>query len=323
MEKRENTRRINLYTRETDVFDCEKREKDRRASIALEKKIIEKIEVRSPYYSLSNFEEIENGLKASIPIEQPLLDEVEPITVGETSRHLAILGSCAIALKRNAEKSFYLATKATYQRHIDKIKLENLELIGTAQVLNLDKRKATAHTQLITKENQVITSLDVEYTILSSEIFERQFKNHKLDLRQTNENISRQNFYKQFDFNPKLAKQTEDGIIFNIGEIKPEMCMGHFPMYPALPVAFSSNIVLNVAVNFLKKILNKKNIKVVFKKIFVEALQIIFNKTDVIVELKLLDSNENVFVFSIKLIEKNNNKLLIEFNPVTVEVFYV
>jgi hypothetical protein len=314
IEKRKNNRRANFYTRKTDIFNDNKRAEDRRESIVLEKKIIEKIEVRHPYFALSNFKEIENGLKANIPVEQPLWNEVEPITAGETARHLAILGSCEIALKRKSEKCFYLATKATYQRHINKIELKNLALIGTAKIIKLDKRKAMAHTELITSENHLITSLDVEYTILSSELFERQFKGYKLDLRKTDKSINRQNFYKQFAFDPELEKQKNDGILFDIGEIKPEMCMGHFPMYPALPVAFCSTMLINSAI---RKIPQTKQ-KIYVESSIMTANSIIFAKSFSKISIKLLEQQDNLFVFQAAILEKNTNKILMELNPLKI-----
>jgi hypothetical protein len=317
-EKRKSNRRKNFFTRSTDIYTNDRRVYDRRKSTKLKKEILSRIQVQAPYYALKNLEKIENGLKASIPIEQPLINETEPITVGETSRHLAILGSCAIALNRKAGKCYYLATKAIYKRYITKI--DTKDLIGIAKVKDIEKRKAKAHTELRTIKNQVITSLDVEYIILSQFLFDRQFKTHKLDLRKKKNNPSRQNFYKQFNFKPKVAKQENHDITFNIGKIKPEMCMGHFPMYPALPVAFTANISLNLVSKFLQTILNNTNIKIVFKSIFVQALELIFVNIDLNIELKILERDGNKFIVSIKIIDKCKNKLLIIFSPVHLEV---
>ncbi len=308
-ERRKTIRRKDYFTRSTDFYSENKRIKDRRQSVELEKKVISKIEVRSPYYALTNLEEIENGLKANIPIEQPLLNEVAPITSGETARHLAILGSCTIALQRNTAKCYYLATKATYQRHIDTITTK--DLVGIAKVIDIEKRKAIAHTELRTRKNQLITSLVVEYSILSKEVFERQFKKYKLDLRKTNNGIDRQNFYKQFDFAPKFEKQERDVKTFNIGKIKPEMCMGHFPMYPALPVAFCSTMLINLAIRSIFK--NEEKFYV--ESSFMTANNIVFSDTETFIRIKLLSCSDNLFHFQASIVEAETDKILMELNP--------
>jgi len=150
------------------------------------KEIFERIEIRDPYYALDDVTLYSNGMvTAKIPVEQPLGMEIPPITAAEAARHLAILGSCAIALTANfdKEKHFYLALKGDMKRIIYKEMLKKPDyLYGVATVQAIDKRKALVTTELMTTKDEVIYKMDVEYYILTGRLFARQYQMFQQDL---------------------------------------------------------------------------------------------------------------------------------------------
>ncbi|MCP4482564.1 MAG: hypothetical protein GY817_07325 [bacterium] len=319
-ERRNSVRRFDFLIRKTDLFESEKRLQERRESVLFGQKLLSRIAVKPPYYALKNLEKVDGSLKASIPIEQSLGNETSPLTAGETSRHLAILGSCALAEKNTNDFSYYLAVKAVYRRHIKEIKADYL--IGVSEAKMLNKRKGKAFNKLLNEKNEVITTLDVDYTIISQNLFERQFKKHKRDMRHSyisESFFNRQNFYKCL-FEIPNAKIQDDILTLDIGEVKPEMCMGHFPFYPAMPVAFLSQILFNVSINYLKTVLKKKNIKVVLHEGNINAFALVFSGKHIKVKVQLLDQVKNIFIFFSQLIEQETSKLLIELNNLKVEI---
>ncbi|MCP4481318.1 MAG: hypothetical protein GY817_00615 [bacterium] len=312
LEQRQNLRRQQQYTRETDIYQNNQRNQKRRKNDVLEKEILSKIAVNLPYFALNNLEETVDGFfKANIPIEQPLGCEISPITAGETSRHLAILGSCAIANneKKKSAKNYHLATKAIYKRHLTNVKFE--KLFGIAKIEEVNKRTKKAYTQLINEKQEIITTLDVEYTLLSKKLFEKQFQDYKIDLRNNNKNLdiqkNRQNFYTKLLNLPSIENSDDLSFSVDLGVINSDMCMGHFPKYPAFPVAFSANIITSLSAVFLKEnIIKKNNIKILGKSSVIHAYQLLFAGTDIQIKCRLKNQKGNIFTFEAHFLNKEN-----------------
>ncbi|MCP3659163.1 MAG: hypothetical protein GY830_02130 [Bacteroidetes bacterium] len=219
-----------------------------------EENLFSTIEIRKPYFALKEIEISKDILNAEIIPEQSLINEFSPITAGEASRHLAILGSCSLALKPELKnnKHYFLATKAVLKR-IDNNPLPyKTSLRLEASSVTTAKHQGKAHSVIKTDLNVPIYSLECDYLIMKKNIFQRQYKDNKLELR----NKKRRTFvdYKKFMPLRKNPYKTED-VSENITNIKingniltgslkntnADLCMGHFPQYPAMPVAFVSS----------------------------------------------------------------------------------
>ena len=77
------------------------------------KEIINDIDVTYPYYSLRNLQLKGSDILATIQAEQPMENEAGTISAAEVGRHLAILGSCALAKDNKPKnKNYFLAYEA-------------------------------------------------------------------------------------------------------------------------------------------------------------------------------------------------------------------
>ena len=145
----------------------------------------------------------------------------------DIGRHGAIAGLSAVALKRSdAARTFYLASHAEY-RALSETIAEPRSLLFDAQVTALDKRQASA---IITAYcyDLAVAELTVGYTLFPEKLFGRMFKS----VRQVTE-PSR-------SYNGTLdGKLTLDGTCARlvVPSLPASVGDGHFPNYPALPVA--------------------------------------------------------------------------------------
>ncbi len=208
---------------------------------------LERISVRPPYFDLRELQELGHGIvSAVLPLAEASDPEVGAVEAAQVARHLAILGSCAAALGRDDDKQHhYLATKAHYTRLSNAPASVNGPLRAEAIASWADRRTARALIKLTAASGgsadaeatiggadggrQGLHLLDVEYTVLTPKMFSR--------------------------FNPPIdevalasAGQTDrsvedelieiaDGVRIDCGPVTAESCAGHFPGYPAAPVA--------------------------------------------------------------------------------------
>lgn len=195
--------------------------------------LLELIDINPPYFAYDQVTKAEDGsIFAKVPIQQPLGSELGPISAAEASRHLAILGVCACALTNPIKKRhYYLAYKGIYER-VAEPKTENATLYARAECISVDRKKGEAITELHDEYGTTLVVLRVFYHVILDSTFERLYKN---------------NFIAQPDFkleNPYLymhgfKSETvyENEIACSMGNIPEYYCAGHFPQFPALPVA--------------------------------------------------------------------------------------
>jgi hypothetical protein len=205
--------------------------------------IAELIEVRAPYFALRNLSAQTPGtVTASVVPEQPRGHELGGFAAAEAGRHLAIAGSCACAsLDPAAGKRFYLANRATLRRVSQAPALEG-PLAVQATAISRDKRKAEAQATIADALGRVLFALDVGYMVLEERVFQRMFSAHRRDLRaQTRtpggifDHLRKSPYQKPL---PLLTTQLDrDAGVALLPELQGELCAGHFPMYPAMPVA--------------------------------------------------------------------------------------
>lgn len=279
-----------------------------------EQDVYKKISVRAPYFALQNIEKIGNKFVAKIPIEQPLNSELGIIGTGEIARHLAILGAIALGFSYNETNDFYydLAYYAEYNR-TGEIQSKQLKGVATCNLEN--KREGVAFTKLITDTNEEVANLLVRYYLLPRKIFERQFKDKWRDLRKNDRatvchlnNQFRDNIYsKMLEFVSLKVTKTE--AIACIDNLSPYLCMGHFPLYPAFPVAFASSIKTYLCGLVLRNIFSD-NINFFAKNSIVNAYKLAFAGSSIKIVARLIDVQKDEFIFNTETIDNTNNEVI-------------
>jgi hypothetical protein len=189
-----------------------------------------RISVAPPYFDLTDLvEEGEGIVTATVPEAPTEAPEAGAVVAAQVARHLAILGSCAVALSRDDDKRHhYLATRAHYTRMANAPSTVEGPLRAKAIGSWVDKRSARALVTLSTADDQALNLLDVEYTVLAPKMFTR--FNPPIDLDAVEAAAAAAG-------TPNEVERRPGGIRVDAGPIPAEMCAGHFPDYPAAPVA--------------------------------------------------------------------------------------
>lgn len=207
------------------------------------------IDVRPPYYAFASAELERPGVAhAFVQPEHTLGHEEGPLAAAEAGRHLAILGACACSsLREPVGLHYYLAQRARLVRCGEADSSDQAGFRAVARSESGKGRDVIAHAQLdsITTGKRLF-ELDVSYKVLSQAAFQRVFAAHRRDLRAPSredrvlsvEALSalRRNPYRQ-PLPLRLTQRTDQGVQAVLPEVTAEMCAGHFPLYPALPVA--------------------------------------------------------------------------------------
>ena len=192
---------------------------------------LRRISVTPPYFALQELATTPTGLvTARVPSAPPSGPERGAIEAGQAARHLAILGSCAAALAReDDQKLHYLATKAHYSRTPGTPAPTGGEpLIAEAFATWIDKRTARALITLSTAAGAELTRLDVTYAVIAPKVFERlhQPSAFELPIPQVTHGLL-----------DAPVLRTADGVRMVCGPVPAALCAGHFPDYPAAPIA--------------------------------------------------------------------------------------
>lgn len=212
-------------------------------------KVLGRISVGPPYFDLRDVVDVGNGVvTASVPINPPTQPETGLVAAAQVARHLAILGSCAVALQRDDDcRHHYLATGAHFLRtanEIDVVQAMDLieacgpnriraEAIGTW----IDRRTARAFVKLLGIDCQSMHVLDVQYTVLTPRMFGRLQPTFEPSTLNGSDLGLETAEGQADDAMPFEVYDTERGVQVDCGTIPVSMCEGHFPDYPAAPVA--------------------------------------------------------------------------------------
>jgi hypothetical protein len=210
-------------------------------------KVLSLIEVREPYFALTELElDTPGRVSAHILAEQPRGHELGALPAAEAGRHLAIAGSCACAsLQADAGKHFYLANRAHLRRVTDTSCDGSGLLRVDARAVQRDRRQASAECVLRDRSGHTLYALDVSYRVLQERVFQRLFSAHRQELRRAPRDSSslsapfghlRANPYREaFPFVHTRLDGEHGGA--RLAELPAHLCAGHFPLYPAMPVA--------------------------------------------------------------------------------------
>lgn len=251
------------------------------------------IDIKKPYFALEDVVSLSlDTVSARIPVQQPLGRELGPISTAEVGRHLAILGVCSCALLNPSKRRhYYLAHQARYERvgDIPYTTPQADYLFGNAVCTSIDKRSASTATLLTNANNQVIAKLQVFYHVIPDILFERLYKNNHI----ANPDFSMENPY-------KLKHELyETDVIGNtmtatMGVIPEYYCAGHFPNYPALPVAILIYSLLSLTSEMVAHISGNPDQKVSIKDCSLSAENLAFagDKVDLVVHHVSTSNNQ-------------------------------
>ena len=224
--------------------------------------------VRDPYFALKDVTVMGEGeVVARVPVQQDPDAEAGPISLAESGRHLAILGSCASALMAQKDgQHFYLACGARGQWLRKEPMARSTELLwGLAKAEFTGKRTATARTLLSLEDGTPLFRLEVDYNVLSAAAFTRLFGEARVDMRREprrDDGVQRtpEEWAKlrQNPYSKQLALRDwrPDGESLNatLGPVTPEMCKGHFALHPVMPVAIVASGMTRVATTLLRRL---------------------------------------------------------------------
>lgn len=273
------------------------------------------IDIREPYFALKQiFVDDKSFSTAQVPIEQSLGSEIMPISSAEASRHMAILGavSCAYA-NPEKRKHYYLAHSGSFKRISQDVNFpKTAYLTGNAICTSIDKRKAVALTQLSDPKGNPICEAEVFYHVIPDVIFERLYKPHFIK----NPDYKSGNPYKTKNelFNIRLSTTN---LTASLGKLPEHYCAGHFPNYPALPVAILLYNLLDLAGLFIYHTTRDYRLKFMVKDFTLTADNLAFAGDKVDIEIKHMHSFDNLFVLSCRAIA-NGDKMVGEIQ-VTIE----
>lgn len=189
-----------------------------------------RIAVQPPYFGLVDLEDLGGGIAAAVvPTSPARAPERGAVEAAQVARHLAILGSCAAALARDDDaRHHYLATEAHYMRLAGgPLEVGEGPLRAEAVASWIDRRSARAYVKLMTEDGHGLHVLDVRYAVLTPKMFAR--LHPPIDVSAAPDDEGR-----FFATEPEVI---DGGLRVDCGPIPPRVCAGHFPHYPAAPVA--------------------------------------------------------------------------------------
>jgi hypothetical protein len=190
--------------------------------------LFERIDVKPPYFALSNLQLLGSQLLAEATAEAPAYGEQGVMTAAELGRHAAISGLCHIALCQTDDaRRYYLAKKALCSYYPVQA------AYGTPVTFKTtvrDQTKRDAQVAIVaTALGHRVAEFTIDYAILTEKTFGRLFKSKARPAAHDSTPYS-QLLSETFERGDDWAEQV-------IPAIPERFCAGHFEGYPALPVA--------------------------------------------------------------------------------------
>ena len=220
---------------------------DKVEKIPLER-LFKSIATRPPYFALTNinFDKYNNVLTANVTPEQPLADELGPISTSEAGRHLALAGLSHIALNKKTI-NYYLVERAIVNR--SKFIGDDKSLKIVSKISDVTNKKAKAKVKMTSLSGETIYDFFINYFIVSEKVFARKYQSKKIiptPLNWTNP-------YKIFSQKTVTIEQTDRHIKSKLLPYSEQDCVGHYPKFSFIPVAILMQILFCEA----SKVLNQ------------------------------------------------------------------
>lgn len=195
--------------------------------------IYDRICVDRPYFSLEELSigQERGSVTAIVKFESYNIYEQGPSSA-EIGRHLAILGSCALAsLNTTPEKYYYLVISATQIRH-QVYSFDNGDVFIAAKAEYASSRVGVASMSMRTLEGLLIAELTCHYNVIPAPTFERMSRAYYCA-------TTGPSSFNPYSRSIPVTNKVIDGDWASaiVHRIDHEYCVGHFDHYPALPVA--------------------------------------------------------------------------------------
>ncbi|MFE0758318.1 hypothetical protein ACFW16_30440 [Inquilinus sp. NPDC058860] len=215
--------------------------------------ICDRIAVQAPYFAFGELEALPEGaVRGVFASEQTVGYERGPVASAEIGRHLAILGSCAAVAGRATERIYYLATRARFST-LDGVPPRGAGrgFEATAETVSQDRRSLTA--QAIVSDGAPFGHLRCEYQALPERVFQRLFQDYRTEeVPLPGGSPYREPIPLEFDEPQALSLTARSQ------PLAPARCAGHFPGYPAWPVAIIAETIAQVVSRLLHNILGRE-----------------------------------------------------------------
>ena len=224
--------------------------------VASAEDILHRIEVKPPYYALQDLQLCEGGVHALVTPEQPLHAETGPISGAEVGRHLAIIGSCALAaVNPKPGKHYYLAQHAAYRAGTSTPSASNEPLRASARVISLSGRTGSAQTELRGADGTTLVSLATTYQIMSEKVFAKLFATQHRSTPVPDANAFRL-------FTPFPAYQVGGAeLTTRLTEVTAAQCAGHFEGCPSVPVAVLMGWLVRTASEHMRHLVDSESVR--------------------------------------------------------------
>jgi 3-hydroxymyristoyl/3-hydroxydecanoyl-(acyl carrier protein) dehydratase len=244
------------------------------------------IAVRPPYFALKQIHKANQTVFAEFNTDFQSTEENSNMSLAEVGRHMAILGSLAVANSNPVKnKHYYLASYGEFER-VSKKPYNEQEYKGYMTTVEFNRKKALATGQLMTMDGEVIYEVKVGYSILSSGLFERMFK----DQRQETPIPANYNpYHNPITFDNKFI--TPNFCYATIKNVGIDMCLGHFDNFPALPVARIGGALVALAGYNHNMYLSLGNARYCIRKAIIKAESFVFAGESLSIESEIDKEN--------------------------------
>ncbi len=277
--------------------------------------VLKQIAVCQPYFAFDQLKQSEDGtMWAPVKPEQPMGAERGVMAAAEIGRHLAILGSCAAARANpRSGQHYYLACKADLRQSEDALALSGDEariaaddLVASAKADFADKRNARAETTLFNRgTGQRLYEISVDYKVLTPQLFERMYADRRVSTPAV-------------PFNPYAEEMLglgdvmvlDDLLSANLQELDPKTCAGHFPNFPALPVAILAHILASAAGRLFASMVDRERAPYKVVRALVQADHLAFtnDKLHLVVQHRDADDDGENRVFRCRAVSEGKTR---------------
>ncbi|WP_068471538.1 hypothetical protein [Saccharicrinis aurantiacus] len=237
------------------------------------------IMVEEPYNILKNVIFSPNEtVSAKVQNEYSLELEAGSMGCSEFGRHIAILGSMAVAKSfGHKEKYYYLATHANLKRKSNCTNYSKFFHLKAKTLITI-KRTARIYGEIRDDENELLFAGTVEYQAISQPVFSKLYSKHKVGDKKhvlASPYINRKQLT---NINIK-----DENIIGTYGKVEPSDCEGHFKDFPALPVAIIGGLFGELCMP-LFKYHNPHLTKILCKEVIINAYRLAFSGEHITLE---------------------------------------
>lgn len=248
------------------------------------------IMVKHPYNRLEDYELLKDGsLKAKVQNEYLFEKEGGPIGCAEVGRHVAILGSIALANQLGVNPQYYLAVKAKLNRSNSKVYDSDFFNVKV-KVLECNKRTGKIAGVLRDDAAQLLYVVEVDYKIISKPVFSQLFEKHY-------KSLGSDDFKSPYKFRKSLSNIQIDNLVAhgNYGVIEEQDCKGHFENFPALPVAIIGNLYSELGIHLFQELTQNKYNKVNVEYANIHAFELAFAGEEVSFKAELKEDKSSSY----------------------------